>query len=212
MTGNPTFDAVLNIIGGVSALLNIAGIALMVWFKAQYKKMLAQHQHGLDIKFAEHEAYIKAKHESEIQLLQNKLQQKLSENQIIFSNVYAKREEALKGLYSELRTALDACVEASASSSNYDQVESARAQMRAMHTKLEVVSIYFTEKFCHKWHKAVDDVATALSSLQASRVNLSSNWAEDRRIGQRAFEDCIAAFRNMTGDLKNEIRKLIGIE
>jgi len=58
-TGNPYLDAVIEIVGGVAAVLNIVGVLGLLLLKTQYKKALAKHQHDLDVKFAKHEAILR---------------------------------------------------------------------------------------------------------------------------------------------------------
>lgn len=83
ISGNPTTDALIDFFGGIAAVLNIVGIAALVWFKTQYKKILARHQHELAL------------------------------HQIQFSSVYTRREELLRQLYRNLALALDKCLDAS---------------------------------------------------------------------------------------------------
>jgi hypothetical protein len=205
------WDEFLTLIGGIAAIANIFGVVALLFLKVQYKKVLAAHKHGLDTQLAVHEAELRAKHEKEIAVLRIELEQTAAQRQLMFSRIYEKREEIIRALYPKLREALDACVSATASVGG-SGVDDAIRKMRAMHTEFELVSIYFTEDFSQKWHEKVDAVATSLHMLDYAHKNQTKNAAEDYARASQAFEKCVTAFRGVTGELRRQLRVLIGVQ
>ena len=210
-TGNPDADAVIQLFGGVAAVVNIVGVVGVLWLKTQYKKALARQQHALDLKLVEHETTLSVKHEKEIELLRAELQRAAAERQLLFSAVYQKREEILRDLYRKLNEAINACDEAHRPGKS-DMVDDAQRQMRHLHTEMENVASYFTASFCEKWHKHVEAVATALGQFKFAAETQTPNWNADKQLLAKAFDEYITAWKAIRTELRKEIRKLIGIE
>lgn len=211
MTNNPTLDALINVLGGISAVLNVVGVIALVWLKTQYKKVLADHTHRLDVQFATREAELRLKTETELTVLKANLQRTAAETQRRFDAVYAKREELLNHLHRELIVALNLTREATRPG-NLEIGAELAASFGRLHAAMEEAAIYFPEDFCERWHQHASNLRETLDRFFSARRLRTPNLQQDLQENRQTYNEHLTAFKAMRSELRTEIRKWLGTE
>lgn len=195
----------------LSLVTSGAACAAFIWLakdliSARLKNAI---EHEYATKLETHKAQLTSENTITLERLKSQLQAAALERQIQFSAVYAKREELLGKLHKELTETLDACWEATKPDATRITPE-LQQKISRMHALMNDSALYFPEEFCTRWHERTFELHRTLELFLTARRTETANWQRDLDEGKRRFDEHLAAFNAMRGELRNEIRKWLG--